>query len=180
MDGKRLNLCCSQSLSDETRNFIRDWYRDIFLRPNVFETDTKTFFETKYFRDRYWDFFSRLNIFETDTETFFRDQNFRDRDRYSQKIEKSLDTEKSRDEMSHSFQLEMDPKFALGGPKPISRTKKGGYPPDGQNLQVNIWPSHQHSKKVIIPWLSWKITFWPRDSLWEGSSMEPNHVVLCQ
>ena len=42
------------------------------------------------------------NFIETDTETFFRDQNFRDRDRYSQKIEKSLDTEKSRDEMSHS------------------------------------------------------------------------------
>ena len=62
------------------------------------ETDT----ETKHFRDRYRDFFLRLNIFETDTETFFRDQNFRDRDRYSQKIEKSLDTEKSRDEMSHS------------------------------------------------------------------------------
>ena len=39
----------------------------------------------------------RLNIFETYTETFFRD-----RDRYSQKSEKSLDTEKSRDEMSHS------------------------------------------------------------------------------
>ena len=94
------------------RNF-RD--RDFFLRPKflrpvpilffqtkIFETDTETFFETKYFRDRYRDFFSRLNIFETDTETFFRDQNFRDRDRYSQKIEKSLDTEKSRDEMSHS------------------------------------------------------------------------------
>ena len=42
------------------------------------------------------------NFIETDTKTFFRDQNFRDRDRYSQKIEKSLDTEKSLDEMSHS------------------------------------------------------------------------------
>ena len=60
------------------------------------------FFLDQNFRDRYRDFFSRLNIFETDTETFFWDQNFRDRDRYSQKIEKSLDTEKSRDEMSHS------------------------------------------------------------------------------
>ena len=46
--------------------------------------------------------FSRPNIFKTDTETFFRDQNFRDRDQYSQKIEKSLDAEKSLDEMSHS------------------------------------------------------------------------------
>ena len=42
------------------------------------------------------------NFIETDTETFFRDQNFRDRDRCSQEIEKSLDTEKSRDEMSQS------------------------------------------------------------------------------
>ena len=25
----------------------------------IFETDTETFFETKYFRDRYWDFFLR-------------------------------------------------------------------------------------------------------------------------
>ena len=48
----------------------------------------------------------RLNIFKTDTETFFRDQYFRDRDRYSQKIEKSLDTEKSRDEMSHSVVID--------------------------------------------------------------------------
>ena len=50
-----------RALSDETKKFHRDRYRD-----------------------------------------FFRDQNFQDRDRYSQKIEKSLDTEKSRDEMSHS------------------------------------------------------------------------------
>ena len=73
------------------------------MRPkNFIETDTETFFRDQNFRDRDRDFFSRPNIFETDTETFFRDQNFRDRDRYSQKIEKSLDTEKSRDEMSHS------------------------------------------------------------------------------
>ena len=98
----------------ETKIFETD--TETFFETKVFETDTETFFrdqifsrpiprlffETKYFRDRYRDFFSRLNIFETDTETFFRDQNFRDRDRYSQKIEKSLDTEKSRDEMSHS------------------------------------------------------------------------------
>ena len=51
---------------------FRDRYRDFFSRPNVFETDTETFFqdqifsrpilrlffETKYFRDRYRDFFS--------------------------------------------------------------------------------------------------------------------------
>ena len=55
----------------ETKYF-RDRYRDFFLRPNVFETDTETFFETKCFRDRYRDFFSRPNVFETDTETFLR------------------------------------------------------------------------------------------------------------
>ena len=62
----------------------------------------ETFFLDQNFQNRDRDFFSRPNIFETDTETFFRDQNFRARDRYSQKIEKSLDTEKSRDKMSHS------------------------------------------------------------------------------
>ena len=39
------------SLSDETKKFHRDRYRDFFSRPNVFETDTATFFETKFFRD---------------------------------------------------------------------------------------------------------------------------------
>ena len=56
---------------------------ETFFETKIFEADTETFFETK--------------VFLTDTETFFRD-----RDRYSQKSEKSLDTEKSRDEMSHS------------------------------------------------------------------------------
>ena len=63
---------------------------------------------------------------------------------------------------------------------PYHVVRQGGYPPDGQNLQGNIWPSRHHSKKVIVSWRSWKITFWPRDSLWKGSSMEPNHVVSCQ
>ena len=43
-------------LSDETKKFHRDRYRDFFLRPNVFKTDTETFL--------------RPNFFETDTETF--------------------------------------------------------------------------------------------------------------
>ena len=37
------------ALSDETRNFIRDRYRDFCFRPNIFETNTETFFETKCF-----------------------------------------------------------------------------------------------------------------------------------
>ena len=36
----------------------------------------RLFFETKYFWDRYRDFFLRPNVFETDTETFFWDQMF--------------------------------------------------------------------------------------------------------
>ena len=63
--------------------FLRPRLR-LFFGPNIFETDTKTFFqdqmfsrliprlffETKCFWNRYWDFFLRLNVFETDTETF--------------------------------------------------------------------------------------------------------------
>ena len=36
----------------------------------------RDFFRDQNFRDRYRDFFLRPNIFETDTETFFRDQLF--------------------------------------------------------------------------------------------------------
>ena len=126
----------------ETKIFETD--TETFFETKVFETDTETFFrdqifsrpiprlffETKYFRDRYRDFFSRLIIFETDTETFFRDQNFRDRDRYSQKIEKSLDTEKSRDEMSHS-----DVKFTTQQPSPLTKLQVGN---DNHILKCNF------------------------------------------
>ena len=48
-----------QSLSDETKKFQRDRYRDFFSRPKFsrprprffFETNTRLFFETKCFRD---------------------------------------------------------------------------------------------------------------------------------
>ena len=94
-----------------------------FFATKIFETDTETFFETKIFETDTETFFE-TKVFETDTETFFRDQifsrpiprlffetkYFRDRDRYSQKIEKSLDTEKSRDEMSHSA---VDPSVSI-------------------------------------------------------------------
>ena len=59
-----------------TPKFLRPIPR-LFSRPKF--SRPRLFFETKYFRDQYRDFFSRPNIFETDTETFFRDQNFRDR-----------------------------------------------------------------------------------------------------
>ena len=77
-------------LSDETKKFHRDRYRDFFSRPrpfsrpNIFETDTETFFwdqmfsrpipglffETKCFFETDTETFLRPNVFETDTETF--------------------------------------------------------------------------------------------------------------
>ena len=60
-------------------------------------SDNETYFRDQIFSRPILRLFLIPNIFETDTETFFRD-----RQRYSQKVEKSLDTEKSRDEMSHS------------------------------------------------------------------------------
>ena len=71
------------------------------MRPEISsETNTETFFRPNIFKTYIETFLLRTNVFKTDTETFFRD-----RDRYSQKFEKSLDTEKSRDEMSHSAVL---------------------------------------------------------------------------
>ena len=37
------------ALSDETKKFHRDRYRDFFSRPNIFETDTETFFSDQMF-----------------------------------------------------------------------------------------------------------------------------------
>ena len=56
-------------------NFFRSLLR-LFLRPKFLRPIPRLFFETKSFRDRYRDFFSRPNLFETDTDTFFRDQIF--------------------------------------------------------------------------------------------------------
>ena len=60
----------------------------LFLRPNISKPILRLFL--------------RLKFFDTDTETFFRDQICRYRYRHSQKMKKSLNTEKSREEMSHS------------------------------------------------------------------------------
>ena len=76
-------------------------YWDFFLDQNFWDRSRDFFLRPKFSRP-ILRLFSRLNIFETNTETFFRDQNFWDREQYSQKIEKSLHTEKSWDEMSHS------------------------------------------------------------------------------
>ena len=81
----------------------------LFFETKIFEIDTETFFRDQIFLRPIPRLFLRPNIFATETRTFFRDQNFRDQDRYSQKIEKSLDTEKSRDEMSHSAPIRLFP-----------------------------------------------------------------------
>ena len=60
-------------LSDETKKFHRDRYRDFFLRPNIYETDTVTFFRDQMFLR----LIPRL-FFETDTEPFFETKCFRD------------------------------------------------------------------------------------------------------
>ena len=79
-NNQNFHICLwSGPLSDETKQFHRDRYRDFFSRPKLSRPRPRLFFETKYFRDRYRDFFSRPNVFETDTETFFETKCFRDR-----------------------------------------------------------------------------------------------------
>ena len=36
---------------------------DIFPVPNIFDTDTSTFFDTKFFRYQFWDYFSDIKIY---------------------------------------------------------------------------------------------------------------------
>ena len=58
------------------------------MRPNIFETNTKTFFRLKSF-EPIMSLFFETKFVEANTDAL-------------KKNEKSLDTEKSRDEMSHS------------------------------------------------------------------------------
>ena len=58
----------SGSLSDETRNFIRDGYRELF-RPNFSKSRLRLFLDTKFFETE-TDTFFKTRFFETDTETF--------------------------------------------------------------------------------------------------------------
>ena len=75
-------VCCSP-LSDETRDFIQDRYRDFFW-DQIFSRPIR-------------DFFSRPNIFETDSETFFSRPKFsRPRPILSKNWEKSRYREVSR------------------------------------------------------------------------------------
>ena len=52
----KVNFATIHALSAETRNFIRDPYRDFFCDQIFSRPITRLFFETKCFRDRYRDF----------------------------------------------------------------------------------------------------------------------------
>ena len=52
---------------DSTQN-----YRYFFPVPNIYDTDTDTFYGTKIFRYRFRDFFPVPNFTDTGSETFFR------------------------------------------------------------------------------------------------------------
>ena len=62
------------SVCDGTQNFKRYRYRYFIPVPNISDTDTGTFFGTKFFRYRFRDFFPIPNFNDTGSETFFRYQ----------------------------------------------------------------------------------------------------------
>ena len=64
------------SVCDGTQNVGRYRYRYFFPVPNIFDTDTGTFFGTEFFRYRFQNFFSIPNFTDTGSETFFRYQFF--------------------------------------------------------------------------------------------------------
>ena len=61
-------------MCDGTENVKR--YRYFYPVPNIFDTDTGTFFGTKFSRYRFRDFFPILNFTDTGSETFFQYQIF--------------------------------------------------------------------------------------------------------
>ena len=56
------------AVCDGTQNVKR--YRYFYPVPNIFNTDTGTFFGTKFSRYRFRDFFPILNFNDTGSETF--------------------------------------------------------------------------------------------------------------
>ena len=63
-----------EAVCDGTQNVKRYRYRYFYPVPNIFDTDTGTFFGTKFSRYRIRDFFPILNFNDTGSETFFRYQ----------------------------------------------------------------------------------------------------------
>ena len=75
-------LCQYITVCDGTQNVKRYRYRYFFPVPNIFDTDTGTFFGTKFFRYRFRDFFPIPNFTDTGSETFSGTKFFRYRFRY--------------------------------------------------------------------------------------------------
>ena len=129
--------------------FWNIWNTKTFFEAKVFETNIKTFFRTNLLRPilRLWDqifwdrrrdffldqiflrpilsLFSETENFRDQYGDFFRGQIFRERYWYSQKNEKSHDTKKSRDKMSHSEHV---PKGKLDGAEKEYRTSERARP----------------------------------------------------
>ena len=63
-------------MCDGTQIVKRYRYRYFYPVPNIFDTDTGTFFGTKFFRYRFRDFVPTPNFTDTGSETFFRYQIF--------------------------------------------------------------------------------------------------------
>ena len=58
-----------RTVCDGTHNFKRYRYRYFFPVPNIFDTDTGTFFGTNFFRYRFRDFFPIPNFSDTGSDT---------------------------------------------------------------------------------------------------------------
>ena len=69
---KQMRWWYSRTEYDGTQNFKRYRYRYFFPVPNIYDTDTGTFYGTKIFRYRFRDFFPIPNFTDTSSETFFR------------------------------------------------------------------------------------------------------------
>ena len=66
------NMMAHVAVCDGTQNVKR--YRYFFPVPNISDTDTVTFFGTKFFRYWFRDFFPIPNFTDISSETFFRYQ----------------------------------------------------------------------------------------------------------
>ena len=58
-----------RTVCDGTQNIKQYRYRYFFPVPNIFDTDTGTFFGTKFFRYRFRDFFPVPNFSDTGSDT---------------------------------------------------------------------------------------------------------------
>ena len=64
------------TVCDGTQNVERYRYQDFFPVPNIFATDTGTFFGTKFYRYRFRDFFPVPNFSDTGSDTTRKNEKF--------------------------------------------------------------------------------------------------------